>query len=145
MKHNTWFLRILSSLILTVFTSTAFAKVVNSEFLNQAGYGSEGPQLHELELAGTRTYLLTYNTTGKNPLFRNLSKKEYLKLQKEMRMILEQASKSDDQEPCDKELTYTKVEKEKSISNSTLCWERLTSEQRVQISDWFIEIRKSLR
>ena len=70
------------------FNLNVFAKIISSEFLNQATYGSEGPQIAELEFSGKKAYMLTYNIPGKNPLFKNLSQKEFMKLQNDMHGFL---------------------------------------------------------
>lgn len=144
MKHNTCLIRSLFVFIVLIGGFSAHAKIINSEFLNQASFGSEGPQLVEMELAGSRTYVLSYNIPGKSPLFRNISSKEYRNLQEQMRKFLNSA-KEENTQTCDHEITYTRVENESKVSNSSLCWSRLTAKRRVQISDWLIGVRKTLQ
>ncbi len=148
MKHNTWFFKSLISLVLSLLTSQSFAKIINSEFLNQADVGSEGPQIVELELAGSKAYMLSYNTNkpGKEPKFRNLSQREYLKIQAQLHKFIKSAQKeSSKDQACDRQITYTKVQDENKVSNKSFCWANLGAKQRTQISDWLIEIRKSLQ
>lgn len=148
MKHNTCLKQTILSLLVTLICSSGFAKIINSEFLNQAEVGSEGPQIVEMELAGSRAYMLSYNTNkpGKEPKFRNLSQKEYLKIQAQMRNFLKNSgSAKSESEHCDREIVYTKVEEESKVSNQSVCWARLGSKKRTAISDWLIEVRKSLQ
>ncbi|MEY4615322.1 MAG: hypothetical protein RJB66_282 [Pseudomonadota bacterium] len=144
MKHNSCLAKILMGFVIILASLPAFSKVVQSEFLNRAGYGSEGPQLHEIEYSGTRAYLLTYNSVGENTQFKNLNKKEYQKIQSELRNILTtSALETQSNEPCDRELVYTKVEQEDKVSHSRICWERLPAPKRERISQWMLGLRKS--
>jgi hypothetical protein len=146
MKHNLCLNKIIVSLVVLFASFPAFSKVVQSEFLNRAGFGSEGPQLHEIEYSGTKAYLLTYNNVGESPLFRNLTKKEYQKIQLELHDILTVTGEDiKSNEPCDRELVYTKVENEDRVSHSNICWERLSSNKRQRISQWMLGLRKSFQ
>ena len=142
MKHNLCSKLFFSILLILSVSHTALAKVMNTEFLNQASFGSEGPQLQEIQSKGVRSYLLTFNIPGKNPLLKVLTKKQYQRLQSEMRAFVKEASS--DQGNCDRVISYTQVEEEKKIRNANICWENLPAEKRLRISDWFIEIQKSL-
>lgn len=144
MKHNFCLPTLFLTFFMLISANPAFAKVIQSEFLNRAGYGSEGPQLHEIDYSGTKTYLLTYQDVGDSTLFKNLTKKEYLRIQAELHDLLA-ASASETNEPCDKELVYTRVQNEDKVSHANICWERLAKTHREKISQWMLGLRKSFQ
>lgn len=145
MKHNICLTQFALAIICSLSASISFGKIITTEFLNQANLGSDGPQIQELDIAGQRTYLLTFNSPGQKPSVRTISKKEYSKLQKQFRTIVKIAESPDEPGiPCAKELTYTKVDGENKISNTTVCYERLAADKKLQISDWFIELREKV-
>jgi hypothetical protein len=145
MKHNLWIKQITLSFFVVLFGTQGMAKIISSEFLNQAMVGSEGPQLVALDLSGTKAFMLSYNLPGQEPLIRHLSEKEFLKLQTEMRKFLKRASGKKASKHCERELIYTKVENENKVSNEPICWADLGAKKRIQISDWFVGVRKTLQ
>lgn len=120
------------------------AKVVSSEFLNQATYGSEGPQLTEVEVDGRSIYLLKYLYKGKDDLIKTLSRDEYLKIQKQMNAFFEKKSASDSESACERELVYTKVENEDKVSNQILCWQDINADRRIEVSQWISDIQRKV-
>jgi len=120
------------------------AKVMKSEFLNQATYGSEGPQLTELEFEGRSIYLLKYLYKGKEDKVKTLSHDEYLKIQKQMSAFFEKKQNLDEDAACERELVYTKVESENRVSNQILCWQDISSEKRMEVSQWISDMQRKV-
>jgi hypothetical protein len=46
---------------------------------------------------------------------------------------------------CENSFVLTNVKLEKTVSNTPLCWERLTNQKRAEITNWIVAVRKSLR
>ncbi len=148
-------------LVILLDSSQAFSKIIRSEFLNQAILGAEGAQIAEMEFAGQRVYLLSYIAPEKVTKTRVLSHKEYQSMQLQMKKILEFGNtKSKKTTICDRELVYTKVEevikenselkivdsgKPNKVTTQSLCWETMGPQKRLNISNWFIKTRKSIR
>lgn len=127
------------------FGSLVEAKIIKSEFLNQAILGSEGPQLLEIDLEGSKAYLLSYNRLGQKPLIRSLSERDYRRYQSDMEKILQNAEEvnaKNSNEYCERELVYTKVINENEVTTDSLCWNRLGAQNRVLIGNWLTDLRR---
>lgn len=144
MKHNTFFVQMALTTLTILFSFSLMAKVVSSEFLNQATYGSEGPQLSEVEVDGRSIYLLKYLYKGKDDLIKTLSRDEYLKIQTQMNSFFEKKPGSDSESACERELVYTKVENENKVSNQILCWQDINSDKRIEVSQWISDIQRKV-
>lgn len=144
MKHNSFLQKTTLVVLAMVFSQSLMAKVISSEFLNQATYGSEGPQLSEVEVDGRSIYLLKYLYKGKEDLVKTLSKNEYLKIQKQMNAFFEKKSTDNDESACERELVYTKVENENKVSNQILCWQNINADQRIEVSQWISDIQRKV-
>lgn len=144
MKHNTFFVQLALITLTTLSRGSLLAKVVSSEFLNQATYGSEGPQLSEVEVDGRSIYLLKYLYKGKDDLIKTLSRDEYLKIQKQMNSFFEKKPGNDSESSCERELVYTKVENENQVSNQILCWQDINSDKRIEVSQWISDIQRKV-
>lgn len=143
MKHSTFFQNTVMVILAVLGSQQLMAKVISSEFLNQATYGSEGPQLSEVEVDGRSIYLLKYLYKGKEDLVKTLSKDEYLKIQKQMNAFFDKKT-ADKDEACERELVYTKVENENKVSNQILCWQSINADQRIDVSQWISDLQRKV-
>lgn len=146
MKHNTCLYSAVVALQVALFLSPILhGKIVTSEFFNQATYGSEGPELTELEIGGRSIYLLKYLYKDKENFTKTLSKDEYLKIQKQMNSFFEKKNQMNDESVCERELVYTKVDKDNQVSNQILCWQDIKSEKRLQVSRWMSDMQRKIK
>lgn len=151
MKHNfclttiPFFVRSSSIFVLLLLLNQSlFAKVVTSEFFNQAAYGSDGPLLTEIEVGTKHIYLLKYLRQGGRDLLKAISKSEFQKIQSEMISFFDINENKNEDSVCERELTYTKVEKEDQVSNRVLCWHALNAEKRMKVSQWIMSLQKNM-
>ena len=130
--------------LLQLLNQSLFAKVVTSEFFNQAAYGSDGPLLTEIEVGTKHIYLLKYLRQDGRELLKAISKSEFQKIQSEMTSFFDGIENKNEDSVCERELTYTKVEKESKVSNRVLCWQALSAEKRMQVSQWIMILQKNM-
>lgn len=128
--------------------SGAQTKIISSEFLNAAPIGRSGPQLVEVDLEGTRKYILTFTAEGEESPIVTLEKRDFLDLQWDMRKIVTQGilarrkNKQVKHRVCDKELVYTKVDADKELSSETLCLSDFGPKNQRLVSLWLSEVKK---
>lgn len=130
--------------LLQLLNQSLFAKVVTSEFFNQAAYGSDGPLLTEIEVGTKRIYVLKYLRQGGRELLKTISKSEFQKIQSEMISFFDGIENKNEDTVCERELTYTRVEKENQVSNRVLCWQELSAEKRMKVSQWIMMLQKNM-
>lgn len=133
--------------------SNASVRVIRSDFLNQAQSGSDGPQLVEIENGKRRLYMLNYIFSDGFQKSIMLSKMEYKTFIKELNSFLERNNnpltdetniRSQLNPECEREIIHTQLTQQKPFAHKKICLTTLTSEEKIYLSQWIIELQKRL-